>query len=213
MIRTQENPHRLPALNASVLVLNRGYLVVHVVGVRRALGLTFRNLAEIIDTEDGSYANHDFESWLTLSDLRSEQKHEHQDWLRSVNFEIQVPRIIRLLAYDRIPRHTLRFNRRNLFARDGHRCQYCGKKGSAEQLSMDHVIPRSRGGGTTWENVVCCCLRCNSSKGGHTPKEARMTLLREPRKPRFNPLRAHRAKHPQYESWMTFLRSAGYRDE
>ncbi len=106
-----------PALSGSVLVLNRAYVVVHVVNVRRAFALIYRELAEVIDLEDGQFANHDFESWLVLSDLRFGERTEYDEWVCSVNFQVQVPRVVRLLHYDRVPRQTLRFNRRNLFAR------------------------------------------------------------------------------------------------
>jgi 5-methylcytosine-specific restriction endonuclease McrA len=166
----------------------------------------FRDLAEVIDIEDGHFANYDFESWLVISDLRSAEDREFDDWVRSVNFQIQVPRVIRLLNFDRVPKQTLRFNRRNLFARDGHRCQYCGQNAPPHQLSMDHVLPRSRGGQTTWENIVCCCVNCNTRKGGRTPKEARMQLLRQPQKPRYNPLLVQKLNNPKYQSWRTFLK-------
>ncbi len=201
---------RPPGLNTSVLVLNRAFMAVHVVNVRRAFGLMYRELAEVIDVEDGQYANYDFESWLLISDLRTDESDPHRDWVRSVSFEIQVPRVIRLLFYDRVPKHSLRFNRRNLFARDNHRCQYCGTHVPQQELSMDHVLPRSRGGTTTWENIVCCCVRCNSAKGGRTPKEARMPLLKKPVKPRFNPLLVQKLDNPKYVSWKSFLKGAGY---
>ena len=89
-------------------------MAVHVVNVRRAFGLVYRELAEIIDVEDGQYANYDFESWVLISDLRTEETAPHRDWVRSVSFKIQVPRVIRLLHYDRVPKHSLRFNRRKL---------------------------------------------------------------------------------------------------
>ncbi len=132
------------ALGASVLVLNRYYLAVHVINVRRAFALLYREMAEVLDVEDGQYANYDFTAWLEISELRAEEKQPHDDWVRSVAFEIQVPRVIRLLRYDRVPRTSLRFNRRNLFARDGHRCQYCGNAPPSQQLSLDHVIPQPR---------------------------------------------------------------------
>ena len=197
------------SLAASVLVLNRAYLAVHVVNVRRAFCLIYRALAEVIDCSDGQFANYDFESWRMYSDLR-EQESEHTEWVRSVSFEIQVPRVIRLLRYDRVPKHSLRFNRRNLFARDSHRCQYCGHHAPMPQLSIDHVVPRSQGGRTTWENVVCCCTRCNTKKGGRTPQQANMHLLRKPVKPRFNPMLTRKLENPKYESWRAFLRAAGY---
>lgn len=192
-------------LGASVLVLNRYYLAVHVVGVRRAFGMLYRGMAEVIQVEDGHYANYDFDSWLALSELRAELRGPHEDWVRSVCYDVQVPRIIRLGAYDRQPRQTFRFNRRNLFARDNHSCQYCGRAFPANQLSIDHVVPRSRGGPTTWENVVCSCLKCNTSKGGRTPQEARMTLLSEPRRPTHNPLLSMKLNNPKYASWRSFL--------
>src|SRR5688572_14716274 len=143
------------------LLLNRFDMAVHVINVRRALCLLFRELAEVIHFEDGQYANYDFESWLEVSQLRASFKEPHQDWIRSVNCEIQVPRVIRLLTYDRVPKQTLRFNRRSRFARDSNICQYCGKNFPTSELSLDHVVPRSRGGDTSWENVLCACVACN----------------------------------------------------
>ncbi len=194
-------------LGCSVLVLNRFYLAVHVVNVRRALGLLYRELAEVLDVEEGQYANYDFASWLEMSQMRAESKEPIDDWIRSVNFELQVPRIVRLLEYDRIPRLTLRFNRRNLFARDGHRCQYCGTAFPTHQLSLDHVVPRSRGGETSWENVVCSCVRCNTRKGGRTPQEARMKLLTKPRRPAQSPMVTHKLNNPKYAVWGIFLKN------
>lgn len=193
------------ALSSSVLVLNRHYLAVHVVAARRAFCLLYRDLAEVIHHEDGQYANYDFESWCEVSEIWAEEDQPHADWVRSVRFEVRVPRVIRLLQFDRVPRQALRFNRRNLFARDGHRCQYCGRSLPSSQLSFDHVLPRSRGGETSWENVVCSCVDCNSKKGGRTPKEARMKLMREPTKPKHNPLLAMKLGNPKYECWRTFL--------
>lgn len=196
------------ALSSSVLVLNRSYLAVHVVNVRRAFGLLFRGLAEVIHIEDGQYANYTFESWREISELRSNFKEPPDDWIRSVNFEIQVPRVIRLLFYERLPKQTIRFNRRNIFARDGNRCQYCGKRFPTNELSLDHVVPRSQGGDTTWENIVCACVRCNVKKGGRTPQEASMRLVRPPHKPKRSPQLTIKLGNPKYESWKSFLDNA-----
>jgi 5-methylcytosine-specific restriction endonuclease McrA len=194
-------------LSSSVLVLNRFYLAVHVVSVRRAFILMYRDCAEVVHIEDGQYLNFDFQSWCEMSAFRAEEKYPHEDWIRAVNFEIQVPRIVRLLKYDRVPRKTLRFNRRNLFARDGHRCQYCGRNFPTSQLSIDHVLPRSRGGETSWENVVCSCVKCNTHKGGRTPQEAHMHLMTRPSEPRNNPLLAMKLSNPKYACWKSFLPS------
>lgn len=196
------------SLSASVLVLNRTYLAVHVISVRRALSLLCRSLAEVIHIEDGRYANYDFESWREVSELQREFKEPHEDWIRAVNFELRVPRVIRLLIYDRLPKQTVRFNRRNIFARDGNRCQYCGKRFVTSELSLDHVKPRSQGGEASWENIVCCCVKCNVRKGGRTPDEAHMHLIRPPVKPKRSPLLTVKLGNPKYESWKSFLDSA-----
>ena len=195
-------------LSASVLVLNRLYMAVHVVGVRRAFGLLCRDLAEVVHVEDGRFANYDFQTWLEISELSAEDKQPYDDWVRTVRLQIQVPRVIRLLFYDRMPRHSLRLNRHTVFARDEHRCQYCGNRLPGSQLSLDHVIPRSRGGSTSWENVVCACLKCNVKKGGRTPQEARMKLVRQPVRPKRSPLLSLKLGNPKYQSWKSWLDTA-----
>ena len=193
------------ALDCSVLVLNRFYMAVRVVDVRRAMTLLYRGCAEVITIEDDQYCNYDFESWCELSELKSLEKQDGEDYLRTPTRELQVPRIVRLVLFDRLPKSTVRFNRKTLFARDGYRCQYCGQTKPMSQLSLDHVTPRSQGGKTTWENVVCSCLGCNSRKGGRTPAEANMRLLTTPIRPNTNPGIAVTLKDPRYETWKTFL--------
>jgi 5-methylcytosine-specific restriction endonuclease McrA len=119
-----------------------------------------------------------------------------------------VPRIVRLLGYDRMPKSTVKFNRRNLFARDENRCQYCGHRFPMSELSLDHVVPRSRGGPTTWENVVCACVACNVKKGGRTPDEAHMKLVKKPVKPKTSPLVSLKLGSSKYQSWRAFLDNA-----
>ncbi|MEN0109640.1 MAG: HNH endonuclease [Planctomycetota bacterium] len=187
-------------------------MAIHVIDVRRAFGLLLRELAEVIDIEDGQYANYDFHSWREVSAMRAEFANdgadEHEDWVRSVNFQVRAPRILRLLHFDRVPRQRVRLNRRNLFARDEGRCQYCGKLFPTSELSIDHVVPTCRGGETTWENVVCACVRCNVRKGGRTPAEAGMRLLKEPVRPKRSPMMAIKLGNPKYASWKTFVDAA-----
>ncbi|MEN6450754.1 MAG: HNH endonuclease [Thermoguttaceae bacterium] len=189
-------------------MLNRLYMAVHVVNVRRAFGLLCRELAEVIQFDGGQFATYSFESWRDISELRASAKKPGDDWIRSVTFEIQVPRVIRLLRFDRLPKQKLHLNRRNVLARDGHICQYCGRHFSTQLLSIDHVVPRSRGGQTTWENVVCACMPCNAKKGGRTPHEARMKLVHRPVRPKRNPLLLMKLDDPKYESWRTWLDAA-----
>lgn len=202
-------------LASSVLVLNRQYMAVHVIDVRRAFSLLMRELAEVIHVEDGHYGNYDFESWLDLSELRATFAEEgeadpdpHAEWIRAINFQIQAPRILRLLHFDRVPRQRVRLNRRNLFARDGGKCQYCGKTFPTSELSIDHVVPSCRGGETTWENVVCACVKCNVRKGGRTPEQAGMKLAKKPVRPKRSPLMAIKLGNPKYVSWRSFVDAA-----
>ena len=192
-------------LNTSVLVLNRHYMATRVITAKRAFVLLYREAAEVIDIEEGQFSNYDFDSWCEMSRLRSELPRHEEDWVRAVHFDIQVPRIVRLIRFDRQFSTALRLNRRNLFARDNHSCQYCGQSLPPSQLSLDHVVPRSKGGLTTWENVVASCVHCNTKKGGRTPLEARMKLRNEPSKPTQNPLLTVKLTNPKYESWKTFL--------
>ena len=195
------------AMQASVLALNRTYAPVHVVSVRRAFTLLYKGMAEVVHIEDGQYLTFNFDSWRDLCELKHslDECCEWDDWIRTVTFVIQVPRVIRLLDYDRIPRNVVKFNRRNVFLRDENRCQYCGKKFGAHHLSLDHVLPRSRGGPSTWDNIVCACLKCNVRKGGRTPQEAGMKLFRSPAKPPRNPSLAHQLSSRKYSAWKNFL--------
>ncbi len=195
-------------LNSHVLVLNKHYMALRVTNARRAFSLLFREIAEVIHIEDGRYVSYDFESWREVSEFQREFEPERYDWVRTVRFSIAVPRIIRLLVYDRLPRTEVKLNRRNIYARDRSLCQYCGRKFPTSDLSLDHVIPRSRGGETAWDNVVCCCLKCNVRKGGRTPGEARMKLITKPVRPRRSPLIHLKLSDSKYASWRQFLDNA-----
>ncbi len=176
--------------------------------VRRAFGLLFREMAEVVHLEEGVFANYSFQSWREISEMRADEKQPHDDWICAVNFEIQIPRVVRLLIFDRVPKQRFHLNRRGVLARDGHCCQYCGRRFPSHQLSLDHVIPRSHGGPTTWENVVCACLKCNTKKGGRTPKEARMKLVCRPLKPKRNPILLQKLNNPKYQIWRTWIDGA-----
>jgi hypothetical protein len=193
------------ALDCNVLVLNKHYMAIRIVGARRAFSLLCRQLAEVVSLEEGAYSNYDFQSWCEVSEFRHNFEPDGHDWVSTVNFRVAVPRIIRLLFFDRLPRNDVKFNRRNIFARDKNKCQYCGKRHPTSELSLDHVIPRSIGGKAVWENIVCACTRCNLKKGGRTPREAGMTLIQKPVKPRRNPLVHVHLGHHRYRSWKQFL--------
>lgn len=188
-----------------MLILNRHYMAIRITTARRAFSLLYRNLAEVVHVENDQYMSYDFDSWCELSAMKEQFEPETHDWVRTVHLSLVVPRIIRLVLYDRLPKRGVKFNRRNIFARDHNRCQYCGDRFNTSDLSLDHVIPRSQGGKTTWENIVCSCLKCNVKKGGRTPAQANMRLITKPAKPRRSPVINLKLAHDRYRSWKQFL--------
>ncbi len=193
------------ALSASVLLLNRLYQAVRVVGAKRALALVYTDQAEIVSVEGSEYVSYDFANWVEVSAAKARFQPDHYDWIRTVRFQIAVPKIVRLLGYDRLPAKQVKLNRRNLFARDHGRCQYCGRRFPTCELSIDHVVPRSQGGATTWENVVSACVRCNVRKGGRTPLQAGMKLVVRPVRPKRSPVLTIKLSESKYASWKQFL--------
>jgi 5-methylcytosine-specific restriction endonuclease McrA len=118
---------------------------------------------------------------------------------------MRVPRVILLMAFDRVPKRHVRFSRFNIFARDRNTCQYCGRIFPRSELNLDHVVPRAHGGTSIWENVVCSCLPCNRRKGGRSPEEAGMGLLRKPFRPQWTPFMLETFSMRRYHEWLPFL--------
>lgn len=193
------------ALSASVLLLNRLYMAIRVINAKRALTLLYRELAEVVTYDDGAYLAYDFDDWLEVSQAKARFEPELHDWVHTVHFQIAVPKVLRMLDYDKVPQTHVKLNRRNLFARDGSRCQYCGKRFATTELSLDHVVPRSQGGENTWDNIVCACIRCNVRKGGRTPVQAGMKLIAVPKRPRRSPVLTIKLSDSRYASWKQFL--------
>ncbi|MBN1961718.1 MAG: HNH endonuclease [Deltaproteobacteria bacterium] len=183
-------------INAHVLVLNRNYQAVDVTSWRRAMCLLYIGAARALDKQ---YRLFDFEDWAALSANVDDQT------VGTANRRIVIPRIVVLQVYDRIPVGRIRFSRHNLFARDNHTCQYCNKRLPRRDLNLDHIIPRSRGGKTNWENVVTSCIKCNFKKGGRTPEEANMKLIRPARQPRWGELVHSLRMRGCYREWLPFL--------
>jgi 5-methylcytosine-specific restriction endonuclease McrA len=183
-------------IESSVLVLNRSFQPIHVTNVRRAFCLLYSGVAQAIDHQFRAF---DFNTWAQLSAETGDEV------IRTVDRVIRVPRVIMLQLYDRIPRAKVRFSRYNIYTRDANTCQYCGRQLPRSDLNLDHVNPRSQGGRTTWENVVCCCVVCNLAKGARTPEQARMRLLRPPFRPRWTPTFRAPSDGVRYREWLPFL--------
>ncbi|AKQ66689.1 HNH endonuclease family protein [Myxococcus hansupus] len=184
-------------INSAVLVLNRYYQPVHVTSVKRAFSLLYLGVAKAIDSQ---YRLYEFADWAELSAT--------QDCITTIERTIRVPRVLVLSAYDHLPRGRVRFSRLNIYARDNDTCQYCGKNLPRSELNLDHVMPRTQGGKTTWENVVCSCVPCNLKKGGRTPEQANLKLLKKPVRPRWTPLFRGATRKVTYREWLPFLHLA-----
>ncbi len=183
-------------LNTNVLVLNHSYLAVDITTVRRAFAMLYQDIARAVDEQ---YATFDYQSWADLS------VQEHHESIGLVDRAIRVPRVVLLQAYDRIPKRQVRFSRHNIYLRDHNMCQYCGKQLPRKELNLDHVVPRSRGGLTCWDNIVTSCFSCNRRKGMHLLKEVGMKLIRLPQRPRWTPLSIYTRKNGHYREWLPFL--------
>ncbi len=196
-------------LDTSVLVLNRYYSPINLTTARRAFCMLFARIAEAVAVENETYRNFDFPSWAELSSYRvSLDGGGDHEWVRTSSAFLMVPRIIRVLRYDKSRPYRVRLTRKNLYFRDRNTCQYCGRRLKAKDLNIDHVVPRSRGGTDTWENLVCACVACNIRKGSRLPEEAGMTLIRPPFRPTLNPAIVAHIGNKQYASWKSFLDAA-----
>ena len=160
-----------------VLVLNATYEALNVTSLQRAVKLIFAGKAEVL--------------------------HQNERLLRAATFEMRMPSIIRMLYYIRRPRQQVALTKKNVLLRDDYRCQYCGHKANGP-MTVDHIVPKSAGGPSTWENLVCACLNCNNRKNNRTPEHANMQLKRKPKAPKYIPwIRVKRNTLPG--EWHKFL--------
>lgn len=152
-------------------------------------------------------------SWMRAIELllsgKAEVVEEYEDIpIRSVNLTLKLPSVLRLVKTYKRRKDKVKFSRFNVFYRDDWTCQYCGEKKKTEELTFDHVIPRSRktaDSGKSWENIVTACYRCNYKKANRTPSEANMKLLRQPVKPLWTPQLVLKLKGSEPESWMSYI--------
>jgi 5-methylcytosine-specific restriction endonuclease McrA len=188
-------------LNQQVLVLNRLWQAVNVCTARRALTLLFEGHAHAVQgAGDGSFETFNFSEWQDFS-----EQEPHPESICTVSFRIRIPRVILLVVFDRLPKKEVKFTRHNIFERDKNMCQYCGRVFDRKDLNLDHVIPRDRGGPTTWENIVCSCIGCNTQKANRTPQEAGMRLIRKPKRPKWRPFVQINLGLHYHDSWRHFL--------
>lgn len=140
-----------------VLLLNATFEPLRIISWKKAITLLFLGKVEVIE--------------------------EYDREIRSVSFTIKLPSVVKLIKYIKYRKKGVKFSRQNIYARDNYTCQYCGRRFDSHELTLDHVVPKWKGGQTRWENIVTCCIECNRKKGGRLPKEAGLKLIRKPHKP------------------------------
>jgi len=182
-------------------VLNRLWQAVNVTTVRRAFMLLCQGHAHAVACDGAnSYSTHDFESWRDFSTRSPESEMVH-----TISFRIRIPRVIVLMVFDRMPQKEIKFTRHNIFERDKNTCQYCCRTLDRRELNLDHVVPRDRGGQTTWENIVCSCIPCNTRKANRLPHEAGMRLMKKPERPKWRPFLHFTFGTGGHHDWKHFL--------
>ena len=186
-------------LSRQTLVLNRNWQAIHVTTVVRAVVMLWNDSARVVDPDTFQVST--WNEWI------AQPADEGEPCIRTGRTRLRVPEVVALTQYDRLPSSAVSFSRRNVAKRDHHTCQYCGVQPGGEGITIDHVIPRSQGGHSSWNNCVAACVRCNARKADRTPEQAGMRLRKLPVRPDWKPLYALLGERPGLATaaWTRFL--------
>ncbi len=182
-------------LQQPTLMLNRTWQPVNVTTVARALVLVWNEGARVVDPDD--FRLYTWNDWSSIVPQAGEA------FIQAVQMRLKVPEVIVLNRYDRIPAAEVSFSRRNIFKRDHWTCQYCGIQPASEDLTVDHIVPRSQGGISSWNNCVLACWECNKRKADRSVRDAGMKLRKTPQRPTWRPLYYRHSM--RIESWSKFI--------
>lgn len=182
-------------ISDSSLVLNLSWLPISITSIRHSLKLMYLDAAHAVCPQ--TYAVYDFNTWM-------ERGPQGKNYIQTVTHQIAIPEIVRLNQYNKVPFKELSFSKNNLYQRDNYTCQYCGIRPTREDLTIDHIMPRSRGGKTNWENCVVACRRCNKMKANHLLRDVKLNLLKKPTRPSWN-LALTISKSKFKKSWEKFI--------
>ncbi|HMO14960.1 MAG TPA: HNH endonuclease [Pirellulaceae bacterium] len=185
-------------LNRHALVLNRSWQAINVITVARSLAMVYSNAARVVHPH--TFQLMDWDDWSRLEPSGDEP------FVQAVTQRFCVPEVVALNQFDLVPISSVTFSRRNIFKRDRFTCQYCGRQPDGDELTIDHVVPRSQGGPSTWENCVLACMTCNNVKADRTPQQARMKLRKQPVRPKWNP--SFTRTSIRLDSWRNFISEA-----
>lgn len=180
-----------------VLVLNRSYIPIHIITWQKCMSLIYQEAARPLDRD---FLTYELKDWMEYS-----LKAEDYPYVQTVKQNISIPEIIVLKTYDKLPIRDVKYSRQTLFQRDKFKCAYCGNTFDKTSLTIDHIIPRSKGGQSNWSNTISCCKPCNYKKADNTPEGANMKLLFKPKKPIWlSPIAHIKPNHP-CKSWLKFM--------
>ena len=187
-----------------VLVLNKGFNAIQISDWQKAMSLLYQGHAEAVDE---NYVTYDFDSWAEISKAMAVNP---SGFVHTPTLRLAIPSVIRLTRYEKLPSSEVKFTRRNIYDHYDYTCCYCGKEHGSKNLNLDHVVPRSRGGKTTWDNIVLSCIDCNRVKADRTPREAGMKMLVSPSRPRWKGATHMLLKSPIKirVSWQRFIDKA-----
>jgi 5-methylcytosine-specific restriction endonuclease McrA len=182
-------------LERPALVLNRNWQPIHVTSVVRALVMLWNDTARVVDPDE--YRLHTWSDWMQF------EAPGDGPCIRTARLRLRVPEVVCLAHYDRLPSNAVTFSRRNVAKRDHYTCQYCGAQPGWEAITVDHVVPRSQGGSSSWTNCVAACVPCNARKANRTPDQAGLRLRKHPARPMWKPL--YEGNADRIASWAKFL--------
>lgn len=186
------------------LVLNKLYVPIHIIDWKRSINLLYAKEARSLDQDLIPY---NFEDWVTLCNM-PDFDNSYYNYINSISLSVAVPDILVLRDYKLIPRRDIKYSRDNVFHRDDNRCAYCGKHFKRGELTIDHVIPKSKGGDNSWKNIISSCKKCNNKKGDRTLEEAGMKLLFQPTEPKWKDAISKAATRPNLRpNWLIFMKS------
>jgi len=199
-------------LNRKVLVLNSSWSPINITIVKEAISMIYGNSAYVITHKDlyskfdknivsFKYDNLDYRNWIKISE---NIKEDQEDFIRSGRYKHFCPHVIKLNSYNKVPSYYIKLSRRSLYDRDHGICQYCGKNIEYRDFTVDHIIPKSKGGKTIWNNIVCSCKKCNFYKDDRTLHETGYNLIKKPEKPDIGNFAIIYRREKEY--WKDFLK-------
>jgi len=190
----------------NTLVLNKSYIPIYLVSWKQSVSLLYSGKGKSLDMDLIPY---DYDTWNDYCNLPTFDK-TYYNYVHSVSQTVAVPDIIVLQRYCRLPRRDIKYSRDNVFHRDGNLCAYCGEKFKRNDLTIDHIIPKSHGGRNEWKNTISACKRCNGKKADRTPEQAGMPLRFKPTEPRWQDALTSVYSSPNVRpNWSIFLKAVG----